>query len=152
MGPRVTIGQAARTSGVPARTIRYYEQVGLLPPPSRAASGYRLYDRRQVERLRFVGRARALGLPLRQLTALMGTLNGWPRPALRRRLRALVGEQLDVVNDRIDELRALRRQLERVVRRTRTLPAPAGETCRCLETRNVRLRRGRGRASRSSYG
>jgi len=76
MAPSLTIGQVAKTSGVAPKTIRYYEQIGVLPAPSRAASGYRLYDQPGVERLRFIRRARSLGLPLQQLKTLMGTLNG----------------------------------------------------------------------------
>jgi DNA-binding transcriptional MerR regulator len=51
MAPSLTIGQVAQSSGVAAKTIRYYEQIGVLPAPSRAASGYRLYDQSGVERL-----------------------------------------------------------------------------------------------------
>ena len=58
--PRLTIGQVAKTSGVAAKTIRYYEQIGVLPAPRRGTSGYRLYDEPGVERLRFIYRARSL--------------------------------------------------------------------------------------------
>jgi len=60
MARSLTIGQVAKTSGVAAKTIRYYEQIGVLPSPSRAASGYRFYDQPGVERLRFIRRARFL--------------------------------------------------------------------------------------------
>ena len=83
MAHGLTIGQVARTSGVAAKTIRYYEQIGVLPAPSRAASSYRLYDQRGVERLRFVRRARSLGLPLRQLRTLVCTVDGGLEPARR---------------------------------------------------------------------
>jgi MerR family gold-responsive transcriptional activator of gol and ges genes len=54
MASRLSIGQVAKASGVAAKTIRYYEQIGVLPAPSRATSGYRLYDQPGVERLRFI--------------------------------------------------------------------------------------------------
>ena len=94
MADRLTIGQVAKTSGVGTKTIRYYEQIGVLPAPSRAASGYRLYDPPGVERLRFIRRARALGLPLQQLKTLTGMLDRCPRPEFRPRLRVLVRAQL----------------------------------------------------------
>src|SRR5213594_2638798 len=97
MAHSLTIGQAAKTSGVAAKTIRYYEEIGVLPAPSRAGSGYRLYDQPGVERLRFIRRARSLGLSLHQIKALMSTLNGGSCPAFRPQLRALVRGQLDVV-------------------------------------------------------
>jgi DNA-binding transcriptional MerR regulator len=144
MASRLTIGQVAKTSGVATRTIRYYEQIGVLPAPGRAASGYRLYDQPGEERLRFIRRARSLGLPLRQLKTLMSTLNGGPRPALRPRLRALVGEQLDAVKNQIAELELLRQQLEQVFQRMGD-PAPrrAGGACQCLETTDAPVRRRR---------
>src|SRR5947208_15004210 len=99
MAASLKIGQVAKTSGVAAKTIRYYEQIGVLPAPSRGASGYRLYDQPGVERLRFIRRARSLGLPLQQLKTLMGTFNGGAHPALRPRLRALVRVPLAAVTN-----------------------------------------------------
>ncbi|MGH7339750.1 MAG: MerR family transcriptional regulator [Candidatus Rokuibacteriota bacterium] len=133
---RFTIGQVAKTSGVAATTIRYYEQIGVLPVPRRSTSGYRLYDEPDAERLKFIHRARSLGLPLQHLKILMSTLNGRPRPQLRPRLRALVGEQLDAVKGQIAELEVLRQQLEHVLDRMRA-PARrrAGGACQCLEPR-----------------
>ena len=58
----LTVGQLARATGVPAKTIRYYEQVGVLPVPRRSDAGYRRYSRHDVHRLLFIRRARALGL------------------------------------------------------------------------------------------
>ena len=56
----LTVGQLAHATGVPAKTIRYYEQVGVLPVPRRSATGYRHYSRHDVHRLLFIRRARAL--------------------------------------------------------------------------------------------
>jgi len=125
----LTIGQVAKTTGVAAKTIRYYEQLGILPAPSRTAGGYRQYDQPGVERLRFIWQARSLGLPLQRLK----TLN----PPLRPRLLALVREQLAVVQRQIAELELLRQQLEQVSHRllTSTGGNHAGP-CRCLETEN----------------
>ena len=137
MAPSLTIGQVAQSSGVAAKTIRYYEQVGVLPAPSRAASGYRLYDQSSVERLRFIRRARSLGLPLQQLKTLLGTLDGGRRPTLRPRLHALVQAQLAVVTHQMTELEHLRQQLKEVLQRMQTsVHRPPGGTCQCLETKN----------------
>jgi MerR family copper efflux transcriptional regulator len=134
MGRAVTIGQLARATGVAARTIRYYEHVGVLPPADRTAAGYRRYDEHSVQRLLFVRRARSLGLPLRHLGALSGALRGGPQPALRPRLLALVREQLSAVQQQRAELRLLQQQLEHVLRRLRTSPrGPRGRPCRCLD-------------------
>lgn len=60
-GP-VSIGELAKAASTKVVTIRYYEQVGLLPPPPRTPGNYRTYDRGHVSRLRFIRRCRDLGL------------------------------------------------------------------------------------------
>jgi DNA-binding transcriptional MerR regulator len=138
MAQTVTIGQVAKATGVAAKTIRYYEQIGVLPVPGRTVSGYRQYDESAVERLRFVSRARSLGLPLQRLRALTSTLDGAPRAALRPRLFALLQEQLSAVQRKIAELEALRQQLEQVSHRMLT-SAQRRHTgmCRCLQAEDT---------------
>src|SRR5688500_13647390 len=104
MTQALTIGRLAKATGVAARTIRYYESVGVLPPPKRTRAGYRQYEQGAVERLLFVRRARALGLSLEDLKSVAATLNGGPRPTLRPRLLAVVHEHLSAVHRRIAEL------------------------------------------------
>jgi DNA-binding transcriptional MerR regulator len=133
-GP-LTIGQVAKTTGVTAKTIRYYEAIGVLPVPDRTVSGYRQYDEAAVERLRFISRARSLGLPLQRLRILTSALNGVPRLAFRPRLLELVHEQLSAVQHQIGELDVLRQQLEQISHRLRTSARRRGTGfCRCLET------------------
>jgi DNA-binding transcriptional MerR regulator len=134
MARALTIGQVATATGVAAKTIRYYEEIGVLPTPSRTPSGYRQYDEPAVERLRFIGRARTLGLGLGDLKRLAVALNGRPGPALRPRLFALVREQLRAVEERIRDLQVLQQHLQHVAARLLTAPG-RGETgpCRCLE-------------------
>ena len=65
------IGELAQTSGVPAKTIRFYEEIDLLPPAQRAENGYRLYDAEDVQRLRFIRNARSLGFTLDDLKEVL---------------------------------------------------------------------------------
>src|SRR5438445_2785765 len=92
-----SISEVARATGVAAKTIRYYEEIGVLPTPSRTVAGYRQYDQSGVHRLHFIRRARSLGLPLRDVKAVIVNLDGGPRPGLRPRLLALVRRQLSAV-------------------------------------------------------
>lgn len=68
----MTKSELARQAGVKPSTVRYYERIGVLPEPSRTAAGYRVYTAEDVERLRFVQRAQALGFTLAEITDLLG--------------------------------------------------------------------------------
>jgi len=129
----LTVGQLARATGVPAKTIRYYEHVGVLPVPRRSDAGYRHYSRHDVHRLLFIRRARALGLSLANLKALTAELDSGACLTMRPRLHELVTEQLRTVQRQIAEFHVLERQLAQVLQRLQT-PAPAlhADGCQCL--------------------
>ena len=141
MAHSLTIGQLAHATGVPAKTIRYYEQVGVLPVPSRSATGYRQYARRDVHRLLFIRRARALGLSLPSIKTLTAELDGGPCLAMRPHLQHLVTEQLRTVRQQLAEFQLLERQLVQVLQRLLTIPPEEShaEGCRCLETEAAAL-------------
>ncbi len=67
----MTIGELAGRAGLTTKTVRYYEQVGLLPPPSRTSSGYRRYGDDDVVRLQFIGKAKRLGLSLEEIRGIL---------------------------------------------------------------------------------
>jgi DNA-binding transcriptional MerR regulator len=128
----LTIGQLAQVTSVPAKTIRYYEQVGVLPVPRRSASGYRQYTQRDVHRLLFIRRARALGLSLSSITAL-AELGDGSCLAMRPRLTHAVTEHLGAVRQQIAEFQLLERQLTQVLHRLVTAPpSPHADGCHCL--------------------
>ncbi len=150
MAGTLTIGQVAKTTGMSAKTIRYYEAVGVLPPANRSAAGYRQYSPHGAHRVLFVRRARALGMSLRHLKPLVAALDDGPRATLRPRLLELVRAQLSVVQQQISDLRLLERQLEQVIHRMlRPRSTHHAEGCRCLEIEGVPPR-GATRHTRSS--
>ena len=65
------ISKLAQVTGIPAKTIRYYEEIGLIPPPPREENGYRYYTDGDVERLVFIRRCRELRIPLEQIRRLV---------------------------------------------------------------------------------
>lgn len=125
---QLRIGDAARLVGTTPRTIRYYEEKGLLPPAGdRPAGQHRLYDEQDVARLRELLRLRnLLGVPLDELkelvavdderellrTELRRTAAPGERARILRRLDALAVRQLELVDRRTTELRALRDEIE----------------------------------------
>jgi DNA-binding transcriptional MerR regulator len=138
MAQALTIGQLAKATGVAAKTIRYYEQIGVLPTPRRTPAGYRQYDQSGMQRLRFIRRARSLGLPLRDVKTVIVGLDGKPRPALRPRLLEMVRRQLSAVQHQSAELGLLQQQLEQVLHRMLTSPRERHrQGCRCLEIESV---------------
>src|SRR5262245_37081255 len=131
----LTVGQLARATSVPAKTIRYYEQVGVLPVPRRSGAGYRHYSRHDVHRLLFIRRARALGLSLTNLKDLMAELDSGECLTMRPRLHALVAEQLRTVQRQIAEFQLLEQQLAQVLHRLQTTAStPHVDGCQCLDS------------------
>ena len=144
MSKMMTIGQLATATGVAARTIRFYETVGVLPRPPRSPSGYhRQYPQLDVERLLFIRRARALRLPLHQVRTLSAGLASGANGAMRPRLLATVRSQLSAVQRQIAELETLRQQLDQILRRT-PQRAPTGQGCPCLDLSEAGSRTPRG--------
>ncbi len=109
----MNIGQAAAASGVSAKMIRYYDSIGLVRPAGRSASGYRVYDDNDVNRLRFVRRARDLGFPVERIRLL---LDLWrDRQRANSEVKELAAEQVAALGRRIGELEAMRQALLHLV-------------------------------------
>lgn len=110
----MTISQLARRSGVPATTLRYYEQAGVLPQPARTDSGYRRYDEGALARVAFLRRAKALGIELGDVAELVRLWDGDRCEPVQERLVANVHEQRAATRRRLDELTQLAADLDRV--------------------------------------
>jgi len=142
MASVLTIGQLAKATGVSSRTIRFYEQVGALPKPSRSAAGYRQYTSATAHRLTFLRRARSLGLSLQELRVLADVMEDRSNGSFRPRLRTVVRTHLAAVQQQLQELRTLQSQLENVLKHLETTgrrrAAPRRGRCDCLDVQAVR--------------
>ncbi|MFC5305046.1 Cu(I)-responsive transcriptional regulator [Azospirillum picis] len=102
----MTIGEAARASGVNAKLIRYYESIGLIPEAGRTASGYRVYSPTDVNVLRFVKRARTLGFGIERIQKLVGLWQD--RSRCSSEVKRIATQHIDELDAKIAELQAMR--------------------------------------------
>ena len=109
----MNIGQAAKASGVSAKMIRHYEEVGLLPPAARTGSGYRQYGDGEVHTLRFIRHARDLGFSIPEIGELVGLWQNRRRPS--RQVKALAMAHIEELERKAQELLAMKATLEHLV-------------------------------------
>ncbi|HYB12217.1 MAG TPA: MerR family transcriptional regulator [Myxococcota bacterium] len=110
--PGLTIREVCERTGLSPRTVRYYEELGLLPGVRRRAAGRRVYGADELERLRFIQRLKALGLALAEIRDLnaVHAIGGSTR-AMLERLDDLLGRRVSEVDSRIGELTRLRDEI-----------------------------------------
>jgi MerR family transcriptional regulator, copper efflux regulator len=111
----VNIGEVAKRSGLPAKTIRFYEDIGLVEPQARRANGYRDFDHRDLHELRFVARARSLGFTVEQCRALLDLFHDRSRASVD--VKAIAQIRVAEIERKIEELMAMRATLEHLIER-----------------------------------
>lgn len=108
-----TIGHAARSAGTKVQTVRYYEQIGLLPPPDRSDGNQRLYSRAEIARLGFIRHARGLGFAISAIRELLQMADRPDMPC--HEVDAIAARHLEEVKARIAQMQALQAELERML-------------------------------------
>ncbi len=103
------IGTVAGRAGIPSKTIRYYESIGLIPQAPRSAGGYRRYAERDLHTLRFIQRARGLGFSVKEVSALLMLWHDDRRASAD--VKALSERHVADIDRKITELQAMRRTL-----------------------------------------
>jgi len=144
----MVIHELAKQAGVPAKTIRYYESIGLLPNPKRAANNYRQYTPADGERLRFIASARGLSFSLADIAEILAARDEGNAPC--QRVLDAIGQQLAKIDRRIADLLALRESLKQLQTEGAILPRDdvRGEHCICYliktyrESGQVKIERG----------
>ncbi len=112
MSGTMTIGEAAERSGLPSKTIRYYEDIGLVRP-ARNANGYRAFSERDLHKLSFLGRARSLGFSIEECRALLALYADDARASAD--VRAVAVRHLEEIDAKIASLSAMRATLSTLV-------------------------------------
>jgi Cu(I)-responsive transcriptional regulator len=124
----MTISEAARISGLSSKTIRYYEDIGLVTPAERADNGYRQYRERAVEELCFLARARAVGFNLEECRQLLDLQRDEQRQS--QHAQGLVLEKCRDIEQRIARLREMQAYLQHLATRCR---GDEGPDCAILD-------------------
>ncbi|MEU0722805.1 heavy metal-responsive transcriptional regulator [Streptomyces sp. NPDC006140] len=131
------IGDLAAVSGVTAKTLRFYEQAGLLPAPPRTAGGYRDYPEQTVQRLAFIRDAQGAGLSLAEIRSVLALRDAGASPCAH--VTALVDRHLEDIDRRLAEFQATKAVLQGLAERAAvTDPADCtdAEVCRILAGAN----------------
>jgi DNA-binding transcriptional MerR regulator len=125
------IRDVVHLTGLPAKTIRYYEQIGILPPAARAANNYRRYEPDVIERLRFIASARSLGFSLTDVAEILAARERGIAPC--DRVLELLDMQLQQLDQRIANLLVLRDDLRAIRAEGAQRPRNdvAGDACVC---------------------
>jgi Cu(I)-responsive transcriptional regulator len=105
----MNIGEAADTTGLPAKTIRYYEDIGLIKP-ARATNGYRDYGNKDVHRLAFIQRSRSLGFTIDECRSLLSLYEDKERASSD--VKALATDKIREIDRKLMELQSLRDTLK----------------------------------------
>lgn len=117
------IGQLAQQSGIPAKTLRYYETAGVLAAPARTPGGYRDYGDDALDRLRFVRSAQSAGFTLAEIRSIIDIRGGGAPPCSH--VSALLEDKAAAVTHQISQLRRLQRQLDQLRQRAEVVDPAA---------------------------
>ena len=109
----MNIGEAALASGVSAKMIRHYEEIGLVPVVARSEAGYRRYGERDIHLLRFIRQSRVLGFSMKQIADLMGLWLDQARPSSK--VKQMAKTHIAELDGKIRELQAMKSTLEQLV-------------------------------------
>ncbi|KXS39747.1 MAG: MerR family transcriptional regulator [Halomonadaceae bacterium T82-2] len=132
------VGELAKTANVTAETVRHYTREGLLSPVRDPDNGYQIYDQADLNRLRFIQRARTLGFSLREIGEILDHADHGDSPCPM--VRDLLAARLPEIKQRIIELERLAERMENALANWSGMPdgAPDGHTiCRLIEHWNL---------------
>ena len=106
------VSSVAKAAGLPTKTVRYYADIGLIEP-ARGPNGYRLFDAKDLHRLRFVARARALGFTVEDCRTLLALYNDEGRTSAE--VKEIAERHLEDIEEKIEDLQSMHRTLGKLV-------------------------------------
>jgi len=106
----VSIGDAAAQSGLPVKTVRYYDEIQLVSPTRRTAAGYRLYDDNTLHKLTFVKRARSFGFSVEECRQLLGLFEDQTRRSSE--VKAFANKRLEEIEEKMRDMHSLHAELK----------------------------------------
>lgn len=126
-GDMVQIGELAESLGVTTRTIRYYEEIGLMSPPQRLEGGMRVYGKDDVRRLKFILKLKELGITLKEMQELADIYKAYKNPdSMMPKLLVMLDKHINKIDEKISNLSSLRKDI--VEYRSRIQDALAEQT------------------------
>lgn len=127
------IGELAKRADVSAKTIRYYEAIGIVSEPERTASGYRDYDESALERLQFIKAAQAVSLSLGEIREIIAFRDRGETPCAH--VTDLMNQRVRTLSEHISGLEQMRTELQNLLEKAKTLPDACGDTyCHIIES------------------
>jgi DNA-binding transcriptional MerR regulator len=120
------IGTVSKESGVPRKTVRYYEEIGLLSPPFRTDGNYRLYGQETIEKLNFIKKAQSLGLTLAEIKGIIQCSKEGLGPCCKL-VRQLFTKKIQVLEANIKDMQRMRKELK--VMLSRWIPEEQARKC-----------------------
>jgi len=115
------IGELARKLGINPKTLRYWEEIGLLPPPSRNDSGYRVYTEEHLKICEFILKAKSVGFKLEEIKEILYLRYSGRTPCSC--VEGKIREKIEEIDRLIEELRSRRELLEKLLKERREVPA-----------------------------
>ncbi len=124
------VGQVAQQLGLSPQTLYFYERIGLMPKPRRTEAGYRLYGESDLERLAFIGRAKALGLTLDEIKELLSFQDGQALSC--QEVHAKLTQKVQQIDGAISRLQELKNELLPLIEQCQQRLARQDKTSNCI--------------------
>lgn len=132
---RMKIGEVARRTGIGVETLRFYERSGLLAPPVRTESGYRIYKADALERLDFIKRAQTLGFTLEEIRQIINESHAGGSPCSD--VRRIMRQRLQELDERMEVMRQYRDELAQTIAKWEEIGDAPGHVCGLIESARI---------------